>query len=236
MIGIYKITNKLNGKIYIGQSNNIQRRFVEHQGKGSDSRIPVDVAIEKYGYQNFSYEVVEECLTEQLNERETYWITYYNSVENGYNCSLGGNQQSTGENNGRAKLTEDDVRIIRTAYNNHKRRKEVYKQFKDKIAFSTFANVWDGHTWNHIMPEVFTEENKQYYMYHATDGGNSDFATLTDEEVIECRTRYINETAREIHRQFEDRISYQAFQAMLWGRTYKNLPVYSKKKKEWVNK
>ena len=144
--------------------------------------------------------MIEECTVEQLNERETYWITYYNSVENGYNCSYGGNQQSAGENNGRAKLTEEDVKIIRTAYNNHKRRKEVYKWFEDKIAFGTFAGIWDGHTWPHIMPEVFTEENKQYYMYHATDGSNSDYASLTDEEVIECRTRYINETAREIHK------------------------------------
>ena len=58
MIGIYKITNKLNNKIYIGQSNNIQRRFLEHQTKGSISRIPVDEAIQKYGKENFSFEVM----------------------------------------------------------------------------------------------------------------------------------------------------------------------------------
>ena len=47
MIGIYKITNKINGKIYIGQSNDIYRRFYEHQTKGETSRITVDVNIKK---------------------------------------------------------------------------------------------------------------------------------------------------------------------------------------------
>ena len=47
MIGIYKITNLVNGKTYIGQSNNIERRLKEHQQKGELSRIPVDIAIKK---------------------------------------------------------------------------------------------------------------------------------------------------------------------------------------------
>jgi group I intron endonuclease len=70
MIGIYKITNLINGKIYIGQSNNIKRRFGEHQRLGYKSRILVDKAIAKYGVNNFSYEVLEECPLEKLNERE----------------------------------------------------------------------------------------------------------------------------------------------------------------------
>ena len=48
MIGIYKITKIENGKSYIGKSNDIERRFKEHQTKGKTSRIPVDEAIEKY--------------------------------------------------------------------------------------------------------------------------------------------------------------------------------------------
>ena len=62
------------------------------------------------------------------------------------------------------ELTEDEVKIIRRAYANHLRRKDVYKQFENKISFSTFANIWDGTSWSHIMPEVFTEENKKYYI------------------------------------------------------------------------
>ena len=111
----------------------------------------------------------------------------------------------------------------------------LYK-YKDKIKFSSFHGVWRGYCWKHIMPEVFTKENKEYYMHHATDGENSDKATLTNEEVIICRERYVNETAKEIYKDFQDRMSYQTFQQMLWGRTYKNLPIYKKKSKEWIGK
>lgn len=236
MIGIYKITNNINGKIYIGQSNNIQRRFSEHQTKGSASRIPVDIAIQKYGKENFSFEILEECPVEELNIKETEWITYFNSIENGYNCSLGGNQQSTGSNNGRAILTEDEVKIIRRAYANHLRRKDVYKQFENKISFSTFANIWDGTSWSHIMPEVFTEENKKYYMTESTNGENSYYAKFSNEEVVQLRERYVTENAKDIYNDYKDRCSYNTLQQILWGRTYKNLPIYKKKEKKWINK
>lgn len=236
MIGIYKITNNINGKIYIGQSNNIQRRFSEHQNRGATSRIPVDVAIQKYGKENFSFEIIEECTIEQLNQRETYWINHFNSIENGYNCSVGGDQQSIGSNNGRAILTENEVKIIRTAYNNHERRKDVYKQFEDKITFSSFARVWDGTSWSHIMPEVLTEENKKYYSKEATNGEKSSNAKLTDEEVIKIRERYVSENAKTIYKDYESRCSYNTLQQILWGRTYKHLPIYKKKEKKWISK
>lgn len=236
MIGIYKITNNINGKIYVGQSNNIQRRFLEHKNRGATSKIPVDIAIQKYGKENFSFEVIEECTIEQLNQKEMYWISYFNSVENGYNCSIGGDQQSIGSNNGRAILTEDEIKIIRTAYNNHERRKDVYEQFKDKIAFSSFARIWDGTSWTHIMPEVLTEDNKRYYSKEATNGEKSFNAKLTDKEVIDIRERYVSENARAIYKDYENRCSYNTLQQILWGRTYKYLPIYKKKEKKWINK
>ena len=236
MIGIYKITNKLNNKIYIGQSNNITRRFSEHQTKGGSSRIPVDEAIQKYGKENFSFEIIEECPLDKLNERESYWINYYDAVVNGYNCSIGGDFQSIGENNGRAILTEQDVKIIRQAYNEHKRRKDVYELFENKISFNTFAGIWDGSTWSHIMPEVFTEENKLFYSKQATNGDKSPMSKFTNEEVTNIRERYVNENAKQIYENYSDRCIYQAFQAILWGRTYKDLPIYKKKEKKWINK
>ena len=141
MIGIYKITNKISGKSYIGQSNDIERRFKEHQQKGTVSRIPLDAAIQKYGKDAFTYEVIEECLVEELNDKEQYYIQLYDTMKNGYNCNEGGNQQSIGTNNGRSKLTEQDVIIIRTAYAEHKKQQEVYQQFSNKISFNYFQNV-----------------------------------------------------------------------------------------------
>lgn len=233
MIGIYKITKKENGKSYIGQSNDIKRRFKEHQYK---TDIPIELAIQKYGINAFTYEIIEECLPEELDEKEKYWIAYYNTYKGfGYNCSEGGGN-NRGENNGRTKLTNKDVAYIRECYDLHMRRREVYENLKDKISFSGFASIWDGSSWKEIKQEVYTEENKRYYMYEATNGEKSKTASLTDEEVMICRNRYVKETAKEIYKDYKEKITYQAFQAMLWGRTYKNLPIYSKKRKEWINK
>jgi hypothetical protein len=59
---------------------------------------------------------------------------------------------------------------------------------------------------------------------------------FTNEEVINIRERYVNENAKQIYENYSDRCTYQAFQAILWGRTYKDLPIYKKKEKKWINK
>ena len=236
MIGIYKITNLINGKIYIGQSVDIKRRFSEHQSKGISSRIPLDRDIQKYKKENFLFEVIECCSIEELNAKETYWILYYNSNVNNYNFSLGGDFNSRGENNGRAILREEDVIIIRRAYMEHKRRRDVYKLFEDKISFNSFSRIWDGTSWTHIMPEVFTEENKLFYSRKATNGELSMTSSFTNEEVIFLRNQYVLKSAKELYKDYSNRCSYQSFQQILWGRTYKELPIYKKKEKKWINK
>ena len=232
MIGIYKITKKENGKSYIWQSNDIERRFKEHTFK---NKIPIDKAIQKYGKENFQFEILEECSLDELDEKERYWINYYNTYKGfGYNCSEGGGL-NFGENNGRALITESDIINIRKAYNAHKNRKETYQKYKDKITFSNFAAIWDGTTWKHVMPEVYTKENKEYYSNLTSIGEKSVNAVLSDEEVMECRKRYVSETAKDIYEDFKDKIKFQTLQQILWGRTYKHLPIYKKKTKEWIN-
>lgn len=98
MVGIYKITNTINGKVYIGQSKNLKSRLRDHKNKpfynNNEFDSPLHRAIRKYGLDNFFMETVEECLEEQLNEREIYWIKYYNSTDKtlGYNILTGGTQ------------------------------------------------------------------------------------------------------------------------------------------------
>ena len=100
--------------------------------------------------------------------------------------------------------------------------------------FSYFQNLWQGRSWTHIMPEVFTEENKQYYIFENSKGSNSIKSEFTNDEIIEIRTRYINETAKAIYEDYKDRVKFQTFQAILWGRAYSDLPIYSKKQKKWI--
>lgn len=93
MIGIYKIQNLIDGKIYIGQSVHIQARFNQHKSEAKNGNTrPLYNAIRKYGIENFSFEIIEECPKEKLNEREVYWIKKYNSFNNGYNLTPGGNE------------------------------------------------------------------------------------------------------------------------------------------------
>ena len=73
-------------------------------------------------------------------------------------------------------------------------------------------------------------------MFEATNGQNSNKAVLSDDEVIKCRERYVKESAKDIYQDYKDKISYQTLQQILWGRTYKHLPIYKKKSREWINK
>lgn len=91
---IYKITNTLNGKVYIGQTiKTIQKRFTQHKNNSNKeyfSQIVLYKAFNKYGIENFICEEIEEVPNDKLDEREKYWIEYYDSYFNGYNSTLGG--------------------------------------------------------------------------------------------------------------------------------------------------
>ena len=65
------------------------------------------------------------------------------------------------------------------------------------------------------MPEVYTSDNKRYFTYEACMGNRSKSAVFTEEEIIEIRTRYINEKAKTIYEDYKDRIEYQTLQQIL---------------------
>ena len=92
--GIYKITNLQDQKVYIGQSINIKDRFRSHIKRGLGAETPTRnklyTAMNKTGVENFSYEIIEKCPREQLNDREKYWIKYFQSQDYGYNETKGG--------------------------------------------------------------------------------------------------------------------------------------------------
>lgn len=97
MIGIYKITNLLNNKNYIGQSVHIERRWQEHLSPSADSVIAQ--ALKKYGKENFSFEVLEEVDLKDidtLDDLEEMYISLYDSIiPNGYNIMERGNGKHT---------------------------------------------------------------------------------------------------------------------------------------------
>lgn len=112
MVGIYKITNTINQKVYIGQSKQIEKRWMNHRVAAFNQydegyEYPLYRAIRKYGLENFQFSVLEECSIDNLNDREKYWINYYDSCFNGYNQTLGGEYTSVPQ-----KLTPAQVREI----------------------------------------------------------------------------------------------------------------------------
>lgn len=96
MIGyIYKVTNLINGKIYIGQTiQSVKDRWYRHCSKSGISQAELNThfkrAILKYSKENFKIEVLEKCDSKLLDAREKFYISYFNSYESGYNSTLGG--------------------------------------------------------------------------------------------------------------------------------------------------
>ena len=91
MGAIYKLTSP-SGKSYIGQTrNSFDIRWKQHvRDANCNSVLPIHIAIRKYGPENFVNQILEEIPNEELNAKEQYYIQKYDTYNNGYNCTLGG--------------------------------------------------------------------------------------------------------------------------------------------------
>lgn len=91
---IYLITNSVNDKVYVGQTiQSLKKRFNGHccySKADKSANMYIKRAIHKYGRDKFTIHLIEECPIELLNDREKYWISFYNSYKEGYNLTLGG--------------------------------------------------------------------------------------------------------------------------------------------------
>jgi group I intron endonuclease len=85
IIGIYKITSPT-GRIYIGQSTNINNRKNKYKNSKCKSQPKIYRSILKYGWESHYFEIIEECPESYLDELEFWWKIFYGSVENGLNC------------------------------------------------------------------------------------------------------------------------------------------------------
>ena len=142
--GIYKITNKVNGHSYIGQSVDILARWGVHRRVYNNPEYdtyPLYRAIRKYGIDNFNFDVIEECSKEQLNEREIYWINYYNTFFDGYNQTTGG--ESAGHP---MKLQPEELKKIDdTLLNTQLTQKEIANLFN--VSEEMIQGINTGRYW-----------------------------------------------------------------------------------------
>lgn len=139
--GIYKITDKQNGKIYIGQSVNIEKRWTAHKN-GLQNLTKIDSMIVQKGVNNFTFEIIEKCSREKLNEREIFWINHYNSFHKGYNQTTGGNSAYWTP----VKLTVKQVNKIKHLLKNtNEDQISIAKKFN--VSQPTIAMINTGETW-----------------------------------------------------------------------------------------
>lgn len=128
MIGIYKLTSP-SGKCYIGQSVNIENRLSKYKHLKCESQPKIYNALVKYGYDNFTVEILWETKDELnstsiLNQLEEDFINLYDSVNNGYNCKEGGNSR---------RLSEETKNKLRNKFFSEEYRKKLSLAGKGRV-------------------------------------------------------------------------------------------------------
>lgn len=152
--GIYKIKNNINGKLYIGQSVNIEKRWKNH--KCSKPLYPLYKAFEKYGIDNFTFSVICECPKSSLDEYEISYIKYYDSYNNGYNLTIGGSSGIAGyKHTSEAKLKIAHSNSVREITQSH-RNNATSAQYGKKSTDITKQKMSDIRK-----DKPLTEKNKQ---------------------------------------------------------------------------
>ena len=221
-IGVYVVTNIINGMQYIGQSRNILKRWYDHRTKAMHPRKECEFrsvfyqAIREYGIENFYIEILEECAVENLKDREVYWINKLGTFYHGYNNDFGGDlpcytKEHHMTDHGMAKLTLGDVKMCRHAYKNGLRARDVYnKYFANKITWNGFGKMWHGKTWKTVMPEVFKENP------HPSQ-------KVTQEQIADIRARYSSgERICSICKTYEGILSHTTITNIVNYKTYKD--------------
>ena len=196
---IYKFTNKINGKIYIGQSIDINARKRSHINdaycKGKDSNCPFHQAIIKYGENEFNFEIIEECPKELLNEREKYWIQYYDSYHNGYNASPGGD--NCGErSDGRALLLYDlEGNFVKETHNIASTAREL------GVGYQTVYQLLQGTRKSTKGFQIKYKESEDFPKtiepYNSRQGGSFVVLQLDKNDNILNEYKSVNEAARQ---------------------------------------
>lgn len=223
--GIYKITNLETNEIYVGSSVNIERRWGDHKTRmkkkeGKEYNKELYVALRKYGIENFSIEIIEECPKELFIEKESFWIKKLDTINNGYNGY--GLQKHH-----KAKVTKKDVIEIRTRYQNKEKKAEVFSDYKNYLSKSGFNKIWLGVNWGSIMPEVFTEEIKEFHKKNSgNDGEKNGMARLTEKEIKEIKkAKQKKEDKDKVYENYKKKITIKSFLNIWYGYTWKHIIV-----------
>lgn len=222
MTGIYKFQNKLNNKVYIGQSINVSDRYTYHmkQSKGNaKNKLVLHKALLKYGIDNFDFEVLCICPKEDLNIQEKYWIKYWESYTKGYNQNEGGTGGNTFKYHSDAKKQEIRTKLSgRTPWNKdaigvmpepwNKGKTDIYSEAtieKIKLARSK---------------QVFTEETRKKKSDNMKNGFVYNRIILNSEQIEFIKT-ILHKGRKTIGKEFNEKFN-TSYSDGVFGK-YKNL-------------
>lgn len=216
MTGIYCITNKINGKCYVGQSVNIEQRWNSHKSrpfnpKSSQYDSIFYRAIRKYGIDNFIFTVLEECPKEELDKREIFWIKKLNSFNNGYNLTIGGDSCPTN-----SKLTDDEVKKIKNLLlNSNLTETEIAKI--SEVSQRNISSINLGQSWHEEQLSYPLISNRQHVnKYFCIDCGEP--ITANGIRCIKCSQLAQRKVARPNREELKSLIRTQSFLSI--GRKY----------------
>lgn len=140
MIGIYKITNP-NGKVYIGQSTNIKKRWKSYENLHCKGQTKLYNSLKKHGWENHKCEIIEECDISLLEERETYWKLFYKVLEiPSLCCRIDG---KFGYDSIETKLKKSKALLGNNYALGHTKSLEAIESIKFKMKNHTFYNDID---------------------------------------------------------------------------------------------
>ena len=165
--GIYRFVNTVNGKSYVGKAVDLRHRYLEHVRalrRGEDLCVALNRAWSKYGEDNFKYEVLCTCDRESLNNKERYYISLYDSFNNGYNCTMGGDGMQGFRHSEESKKKIGDFFRGKTLSEEHKRKISDAQKGVPKPAWlvQKYRDVWTDER-RKLMTETRSGENNPNY-------------------------------------------------------------------------
>lgn len=218
--GVYKITNLITGKFYIGSSIDVERRWKSHMvrykskhSKEFHKHLYEDMR--KYGLSNFSFEIVcEEEDRILLRKKEKQIIQETNATTVGYNSSI------KNQNHPNHKLTLQDVESIRRARSNGESMQSVFMQFENKISYHGFCKIWKYETWTDVSLNIKTIYTPNY----SSPGDRNPKAKLTNDEVSFIRDqKKLGKSQKEVYELFSNRITSGSFRNIWHGYNWKSV-------------
>jgi group I intron endonuclease len=115
---IYCWINKINGKLYVGQTVDVKSRIKGYKNNNHRRQTKLFRATEKYGWDQFDFEIIEESIPEkELNQREKFWIKHLYAVEFGYNCTYGGDASCTWSESSKVAITGSNSKRFKNLLN-----------------------------------------------------------------------------------------------------------------------